>query len=362
MTHYTGGRTLIFALLFPFLLLPALATACGGGGESGPGTGSGPAASPVPDDLKVEGGDLVIYSGRSEALVAPLIKQFSDATGIKVQVKYAGTSALAATLLEEGMKSPADIFFAQDPGDLGAVKSLLEPLPQDVLDAVPSWARSPEGKWVGLSGRARVVVYNTDRLTEAALPDSISGFTDPKWKGKVGWAPANASFQAMVSAMRILWGEEKTLDWVKGIQANQPKVFPNNTSIVQAVAAGEIEVGFVNHYYLQQVIAQQGEGVKARNYFTRAADPGSVILVAGVGVLNSAKHKEPAERFIRFMLSAPAQQYFAGQTYEYPLVSGVVKNRLLPDLDKLQRPEIDLSRLEDVKGTQDLLRRAGAIP
>jgi iron(III) transport system substrate-binding protein len=131
---------------------------------------------------------------------------------------------------------------------------------------------------------------------------------------------------------------------------------------VKAVAAGEIDAGFVNHYYLHQLIAEQGEGVKARNYFTPKGDAGSVVLVAGAGVLNSARNKDAAEKFLRFMLSAPAQQYFASQTYEFPLVSGVAKARLLPDLEKVQKPEIDLSRLDDVKGTQDLLREAGAIP
>ena len=358
-------------------LITIVSAACGGGQPSAQPTAAAPATSapgaspspaptstpaPAATPVPAKKRTLVVYSGRSESLVAPVIKQFSEATGIEVQVKYGSTSALAAMLLEEGVKSPADLYFAQDPGDLGAVKSLLASLPQDVLNAVPAWARSPEGRWVGISGRARVVVYNTDRLTEADLPDSIAGFTDPKWKGKTGWAPTNASFQAMVSAMRIIWGEQKTLDWVKDMQANQPKVFPNNTSIVQAVASGEIEAGFVNHYYLHQLMAQQGEGIKARNYFTRDSGPGSIVLVAGAGVLAASQSKESAEMFLRFMLSAPAQQYFASQTHEYPLVAGVAKDRLLPELDKLQKPAIDLARLDDVKGTQALLRQAGAIP
>ena len=346
------------------LFLTVIGSACGDEGKpkAQPTDVAAPTPAPSATPVSAQKRTLVVYSGRSESLIAPVIKQFSEATGIEVQVKYGATSALAATLLEEGAKSPADIYFAQDPGDLGVVKGMLTALPIDVLNAVPAWARSPEGRWVGISGRARVVVYNTDRLTEADLPDSVTGFTEPRWKDKIGWAPANASFQAMISAMRIAWGEQKTLAWVKGIQANQPKVLPNNTSIVQAVARGEIEVGFANHYYLHQLLAQQGEDIKARNYFTRDADPGSIVLVAGAGVLATSQSKESAEMFLRFMLSAPAQQYFVSQTHEYPLVVGVAKDRLLPELDKLQKPDIDLARLDDVKGTQALLRQAGAIP
>lgn len=308
------------------------------------------------------GGELVIYSGRSESLVAPIIQQFSDATGIEVKVKYAKTPQLAATLLEEGENTPADVFFAQDPGGLGAVEGMFAPLPEPILNWVPEWARSPEGKWVGLSGRARVVVYNTDRLSEEDLPDDMFGFTDSKWKGRIGWAPTNASFQTMVTAMRLLWGEEKTRQWLAGILANQPKVYPKNTPIVGAVGRGEIDVGFVNHYYLFRFIAEQGESFPARNYHPRAGGPGSLVMAAGAGVLSVSKDREAAEKFVEFMLSTVAQAYFANQTFEYPLVEGVQTNPLLVPLEEINRPEINLSDLKDLEGTQRLLREVGVLP
>ena len=165
-------------------------------------------------------------------------------------------------------------------------------------------------------------MYNTNALTEADLPDSIWDFTDPKWKGRIGWPPTNASFQAMVTGMRVLWGEERTEEWLRGIMANEPQVFPKNTPTVQAAADGEIDVGFVNHYYLHRFLAEEGEGFAARNYYTRAADPGSVVLAAGAGILKSANNREGAESFLKFLLSVPGQQYFASQTFEYPLVDG----------------------------------------
>jgi iron(III) transport system substrate-binding protein len=307
-------------------------------------------------------GSLTIYSGRGEELVGPIIQQFRDATGIDVKVRYGGTSELAATILEEGRNSPADVFFAQDPAGLGAVAHLFVPLPQDILDRVEPRFRSSQDTWVGISGRARVVVYNTEKLREEDLPDDIWGFTDPQWKGRIGWAPTNGSFQAMVTAMREVWGDEKTRQWLLGIEANDPKVYPKNTPIVAAVGAGEIDVGFPNHYYLFRFLQERGESFPARNYHPRGGGPGGVILVAGTGVMETSKSKENAERFLRFMLSPVAQQYFAGRTFEYPVVEGVKTHRLLKPLSEITSPSIDLSDLTDLDGTLNLLRDAGVLP
>ena len=307
-------------------------------------------------------GKLVVYSGRSESLVQPVIDQFASATGIDVQVKYANTSEIAATLLEEGDNSPADVFFAQDPGGLGAVAPMLATLPEKVGTAVPEWARSPDGKWVGISGRARVVAYNTERVNPADLPDTIEGFTDGKWTNRIGWAPSNASFQAMVTAMRVLWGDERTRQWLESIRDNGAQVYPKNTPIVDAVSKGEIDVGFVNHYYLYRFIQEEGEEFGARNYHLPGMGPGSLIMVAGAGLVGTPSNRDNAVRFLEFMLSTVAQQYFAGQTYEYPLVEGVTTHRLLTPLEKITKPAIDMASLEDVKGTQDMLRDLGILP
>lgn len=305
---------------------------------------------------------LTIYSGRSEELVGPIIDQFATVTGIEVQVRYGKTPEMAATILEEGRNSPADIFFAQDPGGLGAVADLFALIPEDILSLVESDFRSPDGKWVGISGRARVIVYNTQKLSESDLPDDIWDFIDSKWQGRIGWAPTNASFQAMVTAMRVLWGEEKTRQWLLGIQANDPKVYPKNTPQVAAVAVGEIDVGFVNHYYLYRFLAEQGETFAARNYYLRDGGPGAIILVAGAGILQTSKNKEVAEQFLEFLLSPVAQQYFAGQTFEYPVVAGVKTNRLLKPISEINSPQIDTADMNDLEGTLNLLRETGVTP
>ena len=308
-------------------------------------------------------GSLVIYSGRSESLVEPIIEQFEEVTGINVAVKYGSTGEIAATILEEGQNSPADVFFAQDPGGLGEVANagMFETLPTGITEKVPTWARSPESQWVGISGRARVVVYNTDNLTEEQIPTSMEDFTKPEWKGRIGWAPTNGSFQSMVTAMRVVWGEDKTREWLLGIQANEPNVYAKNTPTVAAAAAGEVDVGFVNHYYLHRFLAEQGEDFPARNYHVDGGGPGGIVLVAGGGILKTAENKDNAERFFKFMLSRVAQQYFAGQTYEYPLVDGVNTNRILTPLDEINNPDIDMASLDDLAGTQILLRDLGIL-
>ncbi|MEM7009054.1 MAG: iron ABC transporter substrate-binding protein [Thermodesulfobacteriota bacterium] len=305
---------------------------------------------------------LTIYSGRSEKLVGPIIEQFSEATGIDTRVKYGGTSELAATILEEGDKSPADIFFAQDPAGLGALEDKFTTLPDEVLVEVNDKFKSDDKKWVGTSGRARTVVYNTNMLTEQDLPDDMFGFTDPKWKGKIGWAPTNGSFQAMVTGMRKIWGDEKTKEWLNGINANNPKSFPNNTSTVAAVANGEVEVGFVNHYYLYRFLEEQGMDFSARNYHIEEGGPGALILVAGAGVLETSENKEEAIEFLEFMLSPVSQQFFASQNYEYPVVEGVKINPMLKPLADINSPKIEMSDMNDLQGTVTILRGVEIIP
>ncbi len=311
-------------------------------------------------------GELIVYSGRSEALIGPIIQQFAEATGIDVQVRYGSTAEIAATILEEGANSPADVFFAQDPGGLGAVATagLFAPLPEELVAQVPARFRSPEDLWLGISGRARVIAYNTAAVDPATLPADIYDLIDPQWSGRIGWAPSNGSFQAMVSAMRVVWGDDQTRTWLEGMQANQPIVFEGNTPIVEAVGAGEVDIGLVNHYYLYRFLREQGEGFGARNHFLTGGGPGSLIMVAGAGRLASGPNEQNALRFLQFMLSTPAQQYFATSTSEYPLIEGVVTPAGLPLLTELEPSalQIDMAALEDLQGTIALLRDVGVLP
>jgi iron(III) transport system substrate-binding protein len=322
------------------------------------------------DDTSGEGADgttgsgttLTVYSGRSEELVAPVIEMFEEETGITVEVRYGDTAEMAAQILEEGDNSPADVFFGQDAGALGALSSagVLAPVDQEVLDLVPEALRSTEGEWVGTSARARVVVYNTEAVTEAELPEGIDGYTEPEWEGRVGWAPTNGSFQSFVTAMRVLEGDDATLEWLRGMEDNGVVAYENNVAIVDAVAAGEVDAGFVNHYYLVRMQAED-PAITAANHFVGGGDPGGLVNVAGVGVLAQSDQAEAAERFAAFLLSPEAQEYFATETYEIPLVEGVEASDELPDFDELTVPELDLDQLEDLEGTLTLLQEAGVL-
>ena len=325
-------------------------------------TNTPPEPAATPEREPQGSGALVIYSGRSESLVDPIIRQFADASGVDVEVKYAGTASLASTLQEEGANSPADVFYAQDPGGLGAVEGLFSPLPASILERAPEWARSNTGRWVGISGRARVLVYSPDRVPENELPESLHDLTNPKWKGRLGWAPTNGSLLTMVTGMRELWGEEQTREWVEGLLANDVVIYPKNTPQVAAVAAGEIDIGLVNHYFLYRFTNEEGEDFPARNHHLPAGGPGSLVMVSGAGILETAGNRENAERFVAFLLSTVAQQYFTGQTFEYPMVEGVNVSRLLTPLEEINRPDIALADLADLEGTTAMLRDAGALP
>ena len=304
---------------------------------------------------------LTVYSGRSEALVGPVFDAFTEATGIEVQTKYADTAELAAILLEEGARSPADVFFAQDAGALGAVAAagLLDELPDDLLGRVPAAFSDPGGRWVGISGRARTVAYTTSEPLE--LPDSILGFTDPTWAGRIGWAPANGSFQSFVTALRAVEGEDAARAWLEGIQANDPVDYPSNTAAVEGIAAGEVDVAFVNHYYLLRLLAEQGDDFPVVQQFLGAGDPGALVNVAGVGRLASSDEPEAVVALIDYLLGDEAQAYFASETFEYPLIEGVAADPRLPELSAIEVPDVDLSALADLQGTVELLREVAAI-
>ena len=244
---------------------------------------------------------------------------------------------------------------AQDPGGLAAVSEMMADLPTDIIELTPQWARSGEGRWVGITGRARAVVYGTDSLTEADLSGDLWGFTKPEWKGRVGRAPTNGSFQAMVTALRMGWGEDRAEEWLRAMLNNDVKIYPKNTPQVAAAAAGEIDVGLVNHYYRYRFLAEEGEDFPARNAHLRGGCPGSIVLVYGAGILKTADNPQNAEAFIRFLLSSVGQQYFAGQTFKYPMVEGVRPSVLLTPLADIDQPDVTLADLADLAGTQTLL-------
>lgn len=308
------------------------------------------------------GETLTVYSGRSESLVAELFEQFTARTGIELDVRYGDSGELASLILTEGEASPADLYFSQDAGGLGAVgeAGLLAALPQDVLDQVDERFRSTSGQWVATSGRVRVVVYNPDLV--ATPPAGIDDLLDPQWKGKIGFAPTNASWQSFVTALRVIRGEDAARAWLEGFAANDPVPYEKNGVVRDAVNTGEVSLGLVNHYYLYEKIAAEGaDAVVAKNHYFTNGDVGGLVNVAGIGIVASSTKQEAAREFVKFLLSELGQGYFVDTTFEYPMTRSVAAYPELPKFDDLNPPAIDLSDLSSIEATQQLLEEVGLL-
>jgi iron(III) transport system substrate-binding protein len=307
---------------------------------------------------------LTIYSGRDQQFVKPLYDRFTELTGIELKVRYGDSATLAATLLEEGSNSPADIFFAQDAGALGAVaaEGRLHVLPRSTLRRVPKRFRAPGQRWVGVTGRARVVAYNTDVVSPGQLPTTIWGYTQPHWRDKVGLPPTNASFQAFVTAMRLRVGDDRTRDWLVALRENGARFYTSNSRVLDAVASREVQIGFVNHYYLYQ-LKEQRPSAPVANYFLRTQrDPGALINVAGAGIVTGTEKRQAALRFLNFLLSRGIQRFFAQSPgrAEYPLVRGVRPRAGLPPLERIEGAKINLGALgRHLPRTLELLNEVG---
>jgi iron(III) transport system substrate-binding protein len=320
-------------------------------------------ATAMPAAASDDGGTVVIYSGRTEELVRPILDRFVEETGIDVQVRYGNTSDLELLIEEEGDQSPADVFLSQSPGAVGYLdqRGLLGTLPAELLSLVPEVFRADDGSWVGLSGRQRVLAFNPEIVPETELPSSVLDLTDEEWSGRIGIAPSNASFQDFVTAMRLELGDEATAEWLEGIAANDPVTFANNGAIVAAIGRGEVDVGLVNHYYVYQALAEDPD-FPGRNHNFAADDVGSLVIVTAASALAAADHPDEGEQLIEFLLGDEAQRYFSHETFEYPLATGVAPADVLPDVDLTAASDLDLD-LDDLGGdleiTREMIRDAG---
>jgi iron(III) transport system substrate-binding protein len=340
-------------------LLPALAALALGAsvGVGACGDGSEPGSS---DEPGTEG--ITIYSGRIPPLIGPVIDDYEAKVDRDLQVRFGDSGALAATVAEEGENTPADVFFSQDAGSLDAVdaEGLLAPLPRDVLRRVPERFRATDGTWVGISARARVIAYNPDAVDPSELPDSPLELAEPDWEGRVGWAPTNASLQGYVTALRQAEGDEVAREWLEGMVANATQVYESNTPVRDAIAAGEIDLGLINHYYVAQAKGEDPD-YPVEVHFP-PDDLGSLVNTTGVGILTASDEPEEALDFVRFLLTRESQRYFAESSKEYPLVDGVKPDATLTPLAEIPAPPgVDLSDLSDLQGTVELMQEAGAL-
>lgn len=304
---------------------------------------------------------LTVYSGRSESLVKPLYDKFTATTGIQLDVRYGDSALMSAQILEEGANTPAQVFYSQDAGAIGALAkaNLLATLPAPVATIVPEVYRTQY--WTGVSGRARSIVYDPAKIKTA--PKTVFDLTKPQYKGQLGIAPTNSSFQSFVTAMRLTAGQAKTEEWLKGIVANEPQIFENNVNIVNSINDGKTGIGLVNHYYLLEIAKEKGglKNIKAVQAFTSPGDPGSLVNVSAVGITAKSAGNSAAEKLIAFLLNPDSQAFFATETFEYPLVPGIPGPDGAPALSSLTSPPVKLNDLDDLAGTQAMLRSVGLI-
>jgi iron(III) transport system substrate-binding protein len=269
---------------------------------------------------------ITLYNGQHEQTTAALVAAFEKRTGIKVNVRTADEATLGDQILQEGGSSPADVFYTENTPVLEALRErgMLAPVSPSTLAAVPSRYRSAQGEWVGVSARVSVLVYNTSQVTASQLPGSILELAEPKWKGKVGFAPSETDFQPLITAIVKLDGLATAESWLKGLQANG-RIYPDNETVVAQVNNGESAVGLINHYYYYRLRDEVGKAsMHSALHYYAPGDPGDLVDVSGAAVLKSSSHQAAAQAFLAFLVSATGQETIAhSHSYEYPLRPGV---------------------------------------
>ena len=314
-----------------------------------------------PDSSSEQVKELTIYSGRSEEFIAPFFADWEKESGIKLNIRYGDSAELAAQILEEGKNSPADLFLSQDAGSLGAVSAsgLFTTLPAGVGAQIEDIYLAGNRTWIGVTGRARVFAYRPSAVS--VLPQSVTDLTKSLYKGRVGIAPSNASFQAFVTALINEKGAQFAENWLKAMKDNDAQIYLKNSAIVEAIDKGEIDLGLVNHYYTWEVSQALGRDIDVENGFFTPGDIGNLVNVSGVGIMATSEKQQAAQDLINYLTSEAAQAKFVEDTHEYSLIPGAKAPASLPELKSIGSPKVDLASLEKVQVTQDLLTKVGLL-
>lgn len=339
-------------------LVPALAlvaAACGDDDDD--------ASSDDADGTESDSGQSVtLYSGRDEELVQPLIDQFTDETGIDVEVRYGDSAEMGAQLLEEGEETPADVFYSQEVGAVGVLANadLLAPLPDEIVDrAQERFQPDDDNLWVGVTGRSRVIVYNPTLID--AAPEGVLELTDEQYAGQVAWVPGNAGFQAFITGFRASQGDDAAEEWLTAMQANDAQVYEDNSGVLEAVNNGDIAIGLINHYYWARSLPELGDEMVAELVFPTGDDPGGLVNATAAAITTGAADDEDALALIEYLVSDEGQEHFVTETYEYPVVEGIANPEGIPALDELEGPDLDLTDLDSLEETQALLTEVGLL-
>ena len=308
---------------------------------------------------------LVVYSGRAERLIKPVLDLFQEKSGITIKLLTSGSTELVNRLRAEGKHTQADVFITNDAGALERARELhlLRPLHMNEVErAIPSAFRAPDNSWIGLSGRIWVVVFNTTQVQKDQV-HSLLDLANPRWKGKLAIpAAGNEYLQAGVSVIQSAKGEKAAEAFLKGIKLNAGNhVYGKNRQIVDAVAKGKVSIGIVNHYYIYRHLAKSPEAPIALLLTDQDEGGMGVIMnAAGIGVTAQSSHVAQAKRLVQFLVSKSGQQMFAKLNKEYPLHPNVQADSALPPRKNFHVAQIPLARLAELREpTMDLIEKVG---
>ncbi|HFZ0818334.1 TPA: iron ABC transporter substrate-binding protein [Enterobacter cloacae] len=306
---------------------------------------------------------IVVYNAQHENLVKSWVDGFTKETGIKVTLRNGDDSELGNQLVQEGSASPADVFLTENSPSMVLVDNakLFAPLDAETLKQVPAEYRPAHGRWIGIAARSTVFVYNPEKLSEQQLPKSLMDLAKPEWKGRWAASPSGADFQAIVSAMLALKGEQATLEWLKAMKANFV-AYKGNSTVMKAVNAGQIDGGVIYHYY--RFVDQSKTGENSKNtklYYFKHQDPGAFVSLSGGGVLASSKHKAQAQAFIKYITGKEGQDSLrTNNAFEYAVGVNAASNPKLVPLNELDAPKVEPSTLNSKKVIA-LMTQAGLL-
>lgn len=309
------------------------------------------------------GGEITVYNAQHESMTQAWVDEFTEQTGVKVTLRQGSDTEMSNQILQEGERSPADVFITENSPAMTQVENagLFSDLTEETQENVPEEYRPSTNKWAGVAARSTLFVYNPEEVSEAELPESIMDLSDPEWSGRWGAAVGGADFQAIVSAMLDVEGEEATSEWLSAVK-DGAKIYPKNGAAMKAVNSGEVDAAVIYHYYY--TADQAGTGENSNNvspYYFKGGDAGAFVSVSGAGVLESSDNQAAANAFLEFITSKEGQETLsAGSDYEYPVSAEVEPREGLVPLEELEAPAIDPADLNDEK-VVELMTSAGLL-
>ncbi|MFT0533604.1 extracellular solute-binding protein [Castellaniella hirudinis] len=304
---------------------------------------------------------LILYNGQHAKTTAALVAAFTQATGIQVDIRKGSSTQLANQIIEEGSRSPADVFFAEESPPVAALaeKNLLAPLPDATLGQILPRYTARDHTWTGITARSRVTVYNQDMVQAAELPASVMDMATAAWKDRVGFVPTSGAFQEQIIAIKLLRGRDAALGWLKGLK-QYGRIYNGNMAAMRAVERGEIATALVNNYYWYIVANEVGaDKMKSALHYAGPQDPGGLITCSAAGVLKTAAHADAAQQLLAFMVSQAGQDAMVDTVAEYPLRPGVKTPFALKPFDQLHPPAVSPADLGDAADALTLRREAG---